>query len=334
MKSLVTGASGFIGGHLVHALVASGDQVRILVRPSSDLRHVASLDVDRCVGDLTDPQSLRTAVAGMDRVFHCAAVVSDWGDQTVFRAVNVTGTRFLLDAAFSVGVKKFVHISTTDVYGYPGHMVTEDAPYRYRGWPYGATKIDAEKLAWEYAGRGLPLTVIRPATVYGPRAVIVTEIVKLLKQGEMVFVGRKDIDAGLCHVDNLIAALLLVGRPETGLGRAYNLVDGLNVTWEEFTNRLAAILDLAPARRRIPRRLAYLAGWTLESWGRVLKRSSRPLLTRMSVELLGTHQNFSNDRARRDLGWEPVVGFDEAMKRMQPWIQSLETFPPPKTTRR
>jgi nucleoside-diphosphate-sugar epimerase len=96
MKSLVTGASGFIGGHLVHALVASGDQVRILVRPSSDLRHVASLDVDRRVGDLTDPRSLRTAIAGMDRVFHCAAVVSDWGAPAVFRAVNVKGTENLL----------------------------------------------------------------------------------------------------------------------------------------------------------------------------------------------------------------------------------------------
>lgn len=298
-----------------------------MVRTTSNLLHLASPHIERCVGDVTEPSSLRRAVTGIDRVFHCAAVVSDWGDPAVFRAVNVTGTRLLLDAAFSAGVKKFIHISTTDVYGHPGHMVTEDAPYRYRGWPYGDTKIDAEKLAWEYAGRGLPLTVIRPATVYGPRAVIVTEIAKLLKQREMVFIGKGDINAGLCHVDNLVAALLLAGRPEAGLGRAYNLVDGLNVTWGEFTNRLAAILELDPVRRWIPRRLAYIAGWTLESWGRVWKQSSRPLLTRMSVELLGTPQSFSNERARRDLGWEPTVGLDEAMQRMQPWIQSLESYP-------
>jgi len=71
--------------------------------------------------------------------------------------------------------------------------------------------------------------------------------------------------------------------------------------------------------------LAYLAGWTLESWGRVRKQSSRPLLTRMSVELLGTDQRFSNEKARRDLGWKPAVGFDEAMQQMQPWIQSLQS---------
>jgi nucleoside-diphosphate-sugar epimerase len=326
MKSLVTGASGFIGSYLVDSLTTAGDQVRILVRPTSNL-HWVSPQAERCVGDLANAASVREAVRGVDRVFHCAAVVSDWGDPAIFHEVNVTGTTLLLEAALGVGVKKFVHVSTTDVYGYPGDTVTEDAPFRYRGWPYGDTKIDAEKVVWEYAGRGLPTTVIRPATVYGPRAPIVTEIVKLLRQKEMVFIGTGNTNAGLCQVDNLIAALLLAGRPEIGVGRAYNIEDGLGVTWKQFTNRLAAMLGLKPVRASIPRRVAYFAGWTLESWGRARKQSSRPLITRMSAELLGTSQNFSNQRARQELRWEPAVGFDEGMNRMQAWLRSLEAVP-------
>jgi nucleoside-diphosphate-sugar epimerase len=260
----------------------------------------------------------------VDRVFHCAAVVSDWGDPTTFHEVNVTGTNVVLDAALGAGVKKFVHVSTTDVYGHPGHSVSEDTPFRYRGWPYGDTKIDAEKLVSEYAERGLPTTVIRPATVFGPRAAIVTEIVKLLQQGEMVFIGTGDTNAGLCQVENLIAALLLAGRVETAAGRAYNIEDGLTVTWKEFTNRLAAMLGLKPVRAKIPYRLAYFTGWVLESWGAVRKQSSRPLVTRMSVELLGTPQSFSHERARRELGWAPTIGFEDGMSRVQQWLRSIE----------
>jgi nucleoside-diphosphate-sugar epimerase len=323
MKSLVTGASGFIGSHLVDALTAAGDQVRILVRPSSNLQWV-SPQAERCVGDITHAESLRAAVHGVDRVFHCAAVVSDWGDPAVFRNVNVAGTKNLLDAALGAGVKKVIHVSTTDVYGHPGHRAAEDAPFRYRGWAYGDTKIDAEKLVWEYAGRGLPVTVFRPATVYGPRAPIVTEIVKLLQHGEMVLIGTGNTNAGLCHVDNLIAALLLAGRLDTGLGRAYNIEDGLAVTWKEFTNRLADMLGLKPVRAKIPYRIAYFAGWILETWGAARKQTSRPLVTRMSVELLGTPQSFSNERARKDLGWAPAVGFEDGMGRVQQWLCSMD----------
>jgi nucleoside-diphosphate-sugar epimerase len=268
---------------------------------------------------------VREAVRGVDRIFHGAAVVSDWGDPEVFQKTNVYGTELLLRAALEVGVKKFVHISTTDVYGYPGYVVNEDAPFRYRGWPYGDTKIDAERLVWEYVRRGLSATVLRPASVYGPRAPIVAEIARLLKRREMVFIGSGNRDAGLCHVDNLTAALLRAGRPAHGVGRAYNIEDGLGVTWKEFTDRLATMLGCEAVRTCIPRRVAYCAGWALESWGRIWKRSSRPLLTRMSVELLGTAQNFSNHRVRNELNWEPVVGFDAGMTRMQEWLHSLDT---------
>ncbi len=320
MKTLVTGASGFIGGHLARALVAAGDQVRILVRPTSHTRHLADLPVERCLGDMTDPASLRQAVAGMERVFHCAAIASDWGDPAVFRATNVDGTHHLLRAAFDAGIKKFVHISSTEIYGHPDYPATEDAPYRYRGWPYCDTKIDAEEQAWAFARRGLPLTIVRPATVYGPRCQFIIEFVEVLQSGQMILVDGGRRNAGLVYIDNLCDLLLLAGVPEAGLGRAYNVADGLDTTWEQFINALAGMLGQAPVRRSVPRRLAYAAGWMLEAWGRLRKLSSRPLITRMAVEFTGTDQGFPNDRARKELGWHPRIDFDTGMSRVQSWL--------------
>lgn len=322
MKSLVTGASGFIGSYLTRALVSAGDQVRVLIRPLSDCSYLPD-SVERCLGDLTDAASLADTVTGADRVFHCGAVVSDWGDPTEFRKANVMGTRYLVQESLKAGVVKFVHVSSTDVYGHPDFPAVEDAAFRYRGWPYGDTKIDAENVVWDAATRGLPVTVIRPATVYGPRAAVIKEIISLLKRSEMVLIGRGDADAGLCYVDNLTDALVLSGNPTLGRGRAYNIADGLGVTWKQLVDSLADTAGLSRANRSIPRSFAYGLGWILEQWGGLRKSSRRPLLTRMSVELLGTSQNFPADRAREELGWTPKISFEEGLRKMEEWIKIL-----------
>jgi nucleoside-diphosphate-sugar epimerase len=321
MKSLVTGASGFIGGHLTRALVARGDEVRVLIRADSDLRHIADLPLEHCSVDLAVPTDLHPAVAGMDRIFHCAAVVADWGDPATFRAVNVEGTRSLMAAALDAGVDKFVHVSSTEVYGYPDYPATENAPYRYRGWPYCDTKIDAEKIAWVFARCGLPLTVIRPATVYGPRCPAILELAALIRQGAMMLIGGGHKDAGLIYVENLCDLLLLAGQPRVGLGNAFNASDGLDVTWEQFTNAVAAMLGQEPVRRSVHRRLAYATGWIMENWARIHRETARPLVTRMAVELTGTDQSFPSSLAQRDLGWRPRVGYEEGLRRVSAWLR-------------
>lgn len=320
MKILVTGASGFIGSRLVNSLVAAGEHVRVLVRSSSDLSGIAP-QVERYVGDLANDQSTRGALFGVKRVFHCGALVADWGSPEQFHAVNVMGTNRLAEAALKGGVERFVHISTTDVYGHPCIAVAEDAPFRYRGWPYGDTKIDAEKALLEIASQGLPTTIIRPATVYGPRAPIVKGLAHLLTTGEMMFIGDGSADAGLCYVDNVVDAVRLAGEKDVAVGRVYNVVDSLGVTWRTFTNSLAKALGLPKVHKHIPYRLAYGAAWLLESWGKMRKQLKRPLLTRMAVEILGTNQHFSTDRISHELGWSPRVTFEEGMDRITAELQ-------------
>jgi len=322
MKSLVTGATGFIGSHLAETLISAGDQVRALVRATSDTGHLEQLGVERCTGDLTDPSGLERALEGVGRVFHCAAIVTDWDPQDLSSAINIEGTAALADAALRAGVQKFVYVSTTEVYGHPDAPVSEDAPYRYRGWPYCDTKIEAEKRVWEYHRRGLPVTVLRPATVYGPRSKsVVVEFVELLRSGQMMLIdgGRKT--AGLCYVTDLVDLMLQVGQAEVGLGRAYNVADGTAITWAEFTNGLAALLGLPPVRTSVPRRLAYPVGWLMEKLTGLRRGDHRPLLTRMAVEFVGTHQGFSIDRAWRELGFEPEVFLEEGLRLTGEWLR-------------
>jgi len=325
LKDLVTGGTGFLGSHLVEPLVARGETVRALVRPTSQTAHLEGLGVELAYGDLTDGQSLAAAVRGVDRIYHCAALASDWGTWEAFRAANVTGVRHLLEAAVGAGVGKFVHVSTSDVYGHPDYPAAESAPYRPRGWPYGDTKIEGEQLVWAAHHRhGLPVTVVRPVSIYGPRSkTLVLEIVHLLQAGQMVHIGSGRRSAGLGYVTNVVDLMLLAADSERSTGQAYNVSDGSDVTWLQYVNRLAEIVGVPSPRLVIPHRLAYVAGWAMEGITGALRLRSRPLLTRMAAELFGTDQGFPIDKARRELGYEPEVDFEEGMRRVEAWLREV-----------
>ena len=325
MKNLVTGGSGFLGSYLVEALLARGEKVRALVRPTSKTVHLASLGVELAYGDLSDVKSLRTATRDVERVYHCAALAADWGTQEAFHAANVTGVRNLVEMALEAGVNKFVHVSTTDVYGHPDYPADETAAYCLRGWHYGDTKIEGEKLVWAYHRQhGLPVTVVRPVNIYGPRSTtFVLEIVELLKSGSMVHIGNGRKPAGLAYVTNVVDVMLRAADSESSVGQAYNASDGSDVTWRQYVDRLAEIVGMSSPRIVIPYRLAYLTGWAMEKIYGTLRIEARPLLTRMAAELFGTDQGFPIDKARRELGYEPEVDFDEGMHRVEVWLRQI-----------
>lgn len=330
MRNLVTGASGFLGSHLVEGLLAAGEDVVALVRRSSDRGHLDRLRVEVLEGDLLDRSSLLPCLEGVDRVFHCAALVSDWGTWDEFRAANVTGVRNLLEAADEVGVGLFVHISSTDVYGHPDRVVDESAPFRRRGWPYGDTKIEAEELLWSFVREhDLRVTVVRPASLYGPRSrSFVDEVLELLRERRLPLVGPAGRAAGLTEVTNAVDAILLIASSERSIGRAYNVTDGSRVNWQTYFDRLAQIAGVRPPRRfRIPRSAAYAAAWAVERAYRSLRLRSRPPLTRLMVELLATEQGFSNAKLETELGYRPRRDFEEGMQRLERWLRMEGRIP-------
>jgi nucleoside-diphosphate-sugar epimerase len=327
---LLTGATGFIGGHLAQRMVGEGYQVRCLVRATSDTSLIDKLGVEVVVGDLTSARSLAGAARGCRYVLHCGALVSDWATANEITRINVDGTRNLLEASVAASVERFVHLSSTDVYGYPGGTATDETHVatRFRNW-YAETKRAAEgEVRRIESAHALDAVILRPATVYGPQSTdVVEEIARALRGGNMVLVNGGRAVAGLCYVDNLMDATILALRSEAAAGAAINVTDGLDVTWKQFTDGLADGLGCPQARWSLPYWLASGIGFSLEHGYRALRRTThlttRPLLSRQAVQVMGADQSFSNRKARELLGWEPRVDYPAGLEATVAWLAEL-----------
>jgi nucleoside-diphosphate-sugar epimerase len=322
---LVTGASGFLGGRLAEMLVERGVRVRVLARGSSDLRHLSHLQIQIVRGDLGDAAALDEAVRGVRVIYHCAACSTDWAPAATYIAANVEGTQRLLDAAMRAGsVDRFLHVSTTDVYGYPAVPCEDSTPMRDVGLPYNRTKIQGEEAVWRaHREHGLQVTVVRPATIYGPRGKdFVVEIASLLRQRMMLLIDKGRARGGFSYVDNVASAMIDAAASSKTLGRAYNISDETGATWREYVNALADALGYRRPWLSLPFPMAMALGAAMEAPYGLLKLRNRPLLTRHAVYLLGRDQEFSAGRARADFGFVPQVPFTEGIERSAAWVRS------------
>lgn len=325
---LITGATGFVGGHVAERLVHDGYRVRCLVRRTSNTTVLERLGVELAEGDLADVASLIRAAQGCRYVIHSAALVSDWGTVREIRRSNVLGTRNVLEAASAASVERFVHISTTDVYGYPGGRARDEStpPARFRNW-YAQTKREAEEeVRRAERSRGLEAVILRPATVYGPRSEeVVGEMAAAIRGSHMILIGGGRAIAGLTYVANVADAAALSLGHDGAPGQAFNVTDGLGVTWREFLDDLADGLGCRHVRWSLPLGLAEGVGLMLEQSYRLLRGLSgftiSPLLSRQAVHVLGRDQDFSNEKARAVLGWEPRVGYADGLAATLAWLE-------------
>jgi acetylornithine/succinyldiaminopimelate/putrescine aminotransferase/nucleoside-diphosphate-sugar epimerase len=343
---LITGATGFIGGHLAERLVDEGLQVRCLSRARSDTSRLEKLGVEIAVGDLTDADSVARAAQDCQYVFHCGALVSDWATTDEIRRVNVDGTRTVVNASIGASVRRLIHFSTTDVYGYPGGAAIDEThkPTRFRNW-YSETKLAAEaEVRRAHNAQSLETVILRPATVYGPRSTdVVGEIARAIRRGHMLLVDGGRAIAGLCYVANLIDAAILALRHDAAPGHAFNVSDSLDITWREFTDDLADGLGYPRARWSMPYWAAHGLGAALEHGYRLLRGATRlttaPLLSRQAVHVMGLSQDFSNRKLRELLGWEPRVDYTSGLEATLAWLtdEDLATTPwrqrPPSSAR-
>jgi nucleoside-diphosphate-sugar epimerase len=326
---LITGATGFIGGRLAKRLAQDGYSVRCLVRANSDTSLLDELAVPLAVADLTQAGPLARAVEGCRYVFHCGALVSDWATTEEITRTNVEGTRNLLAASVVASVKRFIQFSTTDVYGSPGGTAIDEtyAATRFRNW-YAQTKLEAEAEVRRVEKAGaLEAVILRPATVYGPGSTdVVGEIARAIEGRRMLLVDGGRAVAGLCYVENLIDAAILALRHDAAPGHAFNVSDGLGITWKEFTDGLAGGLGSPGVRWSLPYWLANGIGFSLEHGYRILRKttglSAPALLSRQAVQLLGNNQDFSNRKAREILGWEPRVDYATGLEATLAWLRT------------
>lgn len=325
MKVLVTGATGFVGSHLLDMLVEHGDEVRILVRPGEDIKSLARTGAEVCWGDLSDRASLEVAVDGVDHVLHCAAKTGPWGPQVEYKTVNVQGLKTLVDASLVAGVQRIVHVSSITVHGLDAHgTADETAPLCGGSDPYSRSKVAGEQLLQQMIrDKRAPLTIVRPGLIYGPRdAGSFGRFATLIEQGKMVVMGPGNNHLPLIYVTDVAQGILLASTAEHAIGREYILVNDESVTQSDYLNAIASELGVSPPRWHIPYHLALSIGSMAEMAGHLLHWKQPPPLTRFGVGMLGGENRFTINRARSELGFIPQVSLAEGTRKGIAWYRA------------
>jgi nucleoside-diphosphate-sugar epimerase len=241
-KILVTGASGFIGGWLAETIYLSGSvSVRAGIRNWSRAARLARFPIEFVLCDVMDRAQIAEAMNGVTCVIHCAKGSKE---------ITIEGTRNMLDAALRCGVKRLVHLSTAEIYGNPSGEIDETFPYKYTGNPYGDSKIEAEKVCWDYYKKGVPVTVIRPSIVYGPfsETWTIRFAQNLLSGNWGTFEGYGEGICNLVYIADLVSAIMLAARHESAIGGAFNLNGPERITWNQYFQRFNAALGLPDLR--------------------------------------------------------------------------------------
>jgi nucleoside-diphosphate-sugar epimerase len=305
MKALVTGANGFTGSHLVKALQQRGDTVVGLVRKSSNLERLSDFQVQLIYGDITDRDALKTAMTGVDWVFHTAAYVElGLVDAAYMERVNVEGTRAVMEVAQATGVSKVVYCSTIGVFGDTQGRVVDETFQREQtdfSSAYDRTKYDAQQIVDRFAAQGLPVVSILPSGIFGADDPHFGPVMQQFLKGGLKLWAGGDRITGIVHVDDLAAAIILAAE-KAKPGEHYIISAGDLTTREMFT--ILSQETGIPVPREAPKALVRLAGNLLDPIGRLLKW--QPPLSRERVHYVYDRcVRVDATKARQELGWQP-----------------------------
>lgn len=318
---LITGGTGFVGRHLAASLLSRGGRVRILTRSEAGRVAEPLPGAEYVHGDLGGDSSLGQALAGVEKAFHLASFVREAAPaDEEFRRVNVLGTERLARAAAAAGVSRFVHVSTTGVHGnVEDPPADEDAPIRAADI-YQKTKWEGEEaLRLVSKETGLPITIIRPAGVYGPGDARLLKLFRLVQKGRFVMLGDGTTLFHPVHVSDLVRGILLAAESERAVGRTYIVAGERPVKLAELVERIAAALGVQAPRLRFP------AGPVLVLAG-VVERVCRPFgieppLFRRRVEFFTKNRAFSWKRAAEEIGYRPEVSLEDGLAGTVAWYR-------------
>ena len=323
MRVLVTGATGFTGGHLARALAAGGDTVSALVRtPGPAASVLAHAGITLAMGDLRDRAALAAATVGVDVVYHIAAMYRQAGlGAAVYRAVNATAVNDVIEAAARGGVRRVVHCSTVGVHGDVEHApANEDAPLK-PGDVYQTTKLEGEQLARDAGARlGIEVTIARPTGIYGPGDRRLLRLFRGVARRRWITLGDGEIYYHLTFIDDLVEGLRLCGTHAAAANRTFILAGAEVTTLNALVALVADMAGVPPPTRHLPVWPFWTAGAVCEAICGPL--GIEPPIFRRRVDFFTKSRAFDIARARTELGFAPRVGLREGIRRTLDWYRT------------
>lgn len=320
---LVTGATGFTGGHLARRLAKDGHAVRALVRTPAKAADLAALGIELAQGDLTELTSLQAAMQGIETVYHIAATFRQESiTDAQMWAINADGVRHMLDAAIAAGtVQRFVHCSTIGVHGdIKNPPANESAPYG-PGDVYQESKTAGEKIAIEYMEAGkLPITIFRPGGIYGPGDTRFLKLFRGIKKRRFVMFGSGEVMYQLVYIDDLVDGIIRCGTRPEAVGNIYILTGSRTITLNEFVAMVADVVNVPRPRLHFPVMPLYWAGYLCEVVCKPL--GIEPPIYRRRVDFFRKDRSFVIDKARRDLGYAPQVDEHTGLAQTAKWYEA------------
>ena len=321
MRDLVTGATGFTGGHLAQSLVAQGHAVRALVRDRSRAGDLERAGVEVVTGDLQGSVGIARACEDVDVVYNIAAIYRQAGVSTeTYRAVNATAVGELVAAAADAGVRRVVHCSTVGVHGdVERPPANEDAPLK-PGDVYQQTKLEGERVGREAATRrGIELTIVRPTGIYGPGDRRLLKMFRGVAHRRFLVLGKGEIYYHLTYIDDLVYAFRLCGERSEAANRTYIIAGGEVTTFNELTALVAKIAGVGAPRLHLPVWPIWMAAALCEAV--CVPLAIEPPLYRRRVDFFTKSRAFDISRARAELGYSPRVGLREGISRTLEWYR-------------
>jgi len=324
MRILLTGATGFIGGHLAEYLKNEGHYVEGIIRNPKKAGLLNSLSIPYRIADITDKDSLsKTISEDFDAVINTIAPVTNQGSWEFFRKINVEGTKNLADAMLATGIKRLIHISTVGIYGQTAINGDENLIPKRPGWmKYGVTKLEAEEALGEYSD--LDVTFLRPAFVLGPRdrIGILHIIYHTLKKKRFLLIDEGNARISTVHVRDVCQSVqLCLEKPEETTGQAYNVASPEEVRIKDVVECLHQEMNVPLPEKKTSFRSAYNTARLVELVAKFSRKT--PTFTRMNVLFLGGNSHFSSDKLR-GLGWQSTRSLEETIHEWAEWRKSYE----------
>lgn len=319
MRVFVTGGSGFVGRNLITNLVQQGIEVRALVKWESEIPIILNCGATPISGDINDLQALKSGMSGCAVVYHVAAKVDDWGVLEDFQKVNINGTEQTIAAARATGVRRLVYVSTDAVLigGKPiiNANETHPLPAKQLGY-YPLTKAIAEKKVVEANSSELTTSVVRPRFVWGKGdTTLMARFVKAMRNGDFAWISGGRYPISTCHVKNLCEGLICVAERGKG-GEIYFITDGTPVEFRSFITELVRTQGVEPGTRSIPHWLVWKLAWSLETAWNLLNLKGSPSITRTALSMIGSEVTVDDTKARRELGYKPVISHQQGLQEM------------------